>query len=68
MLGGSWAVITHIRGLKTPFITTHEPPSKPVFIRDGGLLGHLGAHLLADPVQPGTWVLLEGGSFEGFRV
>ena len=22
-------VITHIRGLITPFITTHEPPSRP---------------------------------------
>ena len=43
LLGGSWVVIsgvisrvplkgsliTHIRGLVTPFITTHEPPSKP---------------------------------------
>ena len=38
ILGGSWVVITgvrirltilitHIRGLITPFITTHEPPS-----------------------------------------
>ena len=35
MLGGSWAVINgvisrvsiHIRGLRTPLITTHEPPS-----------------------------------------
>ena len=37
MLGGSWLVsgvtsrvprvITHIKGLKTPLITTHEPPS-----------------------------------------
>ena len=40
LLGGSWAVIsgvisrvtiltTHIRGLITLLITTHEPPSKP---------------------------------------
>ena len=39
MLGGSWVVIsgviskvtiviTHIRGLITPLISTHEPPSK----------------------------------------
>ena len=39
MLGGSWVVIngvisrvtiilTHIRGRKTPLITTHEPPSR----------------------------------------
>ena len=39
VLGGSWVVtsgvisrvtivITHIRGLITPLITTHEPPSK----------------------------------------
>ena len=39
VLGGSWAVIsgviirvaiiiTHIRGLITPLIATHEPPSK----------------------------------------
>ena len=34
LLGGSWVVIsrvtiliTHIRGLITPLITTHEPPS-----------------------------------------
>ena len=38
ILGGSWVVIsgvisrvtiviTHIRGLMTPFMTTHEPPS-----------------------------------------
>ena len=38
LLGGSWVVIsrgisrvtiliTHIRGLRTPLITTHEPPS-----------------------------------------
>ena len=38
LLGGSWAVIsgdiirvtlliTHIRGLRTPLVTTHEPPS-----------------------------------------
>ena len=38
-LGGSWVVIngviskativrTHIKGLITPFISTHEPPSK----------------------------------------
>ena len=42
MLGGSWVVIsrvisrvtillTHIRGLITPLITTREPPSVPVF-------------------------------------
>ena len=41
LLGGSWAVIsgvisrvtiviTHIRGLITPLITTHEPPSRVV--------------------------------------
>ena len=41
VLGGSWGVIsgvisrvsiltTHIRGLITPFITTHEPPSRGV--------------------------------------
>ena len=40
LLGGSWVVIsgvisrvtvfiTHIRGLITPRITTHEPPSRP---------------------------------------
>ena len=40
LLGGSWVVIsrvisrvtiliTHIRGLITPLITTHEPPSRP---------------------------------------
>ena len=40
LLGGSWAVIsrvifrvtiiiTHIRGLITLLITTHEPPSRP---------------------------------------
>ena len=40
ILGGSWVgingvrsrvtvVITRIRGLITPLITTHEPPSKP---------------------------------------
>ena len=36
LLGGSWVVIsrvttiaiTHIRGLLTPRITTHEPPSR----------------------------------------
>ena len=39
LLGGSWllisraisritAVITHIKGLITPLITTHEPPSR----------------------------------------
>ena len=39
VLGGSWVVtsrvvsratilITHIRGLTTPLITTHEPPSR----------------------------------------
>ena len=39
ILGGSWVVIsrviskeiilmTHIRGLITPLITTHEPPSR----------------------------------------
>ena len=39
LLGGSWEVrsgvismvtivITHIRGLKAPLITTHEPPSR----------------------------------------
>ena len=39
LLGGSWVVIsgvisrvtlliTHVRGLITPLITTHEPPSK----------------------------------------
>ena len=39
VLGGSWVVIsgvismvtlilTHFRGLITPFITTHEPPSR----------------------------------------
>ena len=41
-LGGSWVVIsgvisrvaivmTHIRGLITPLITTHEPPSSGLF-------------------------------------
>ena len=41
LLGGSWVVISrvisrvtiliiHIRGLITPLITTHEPPSRPV--------------------------------------
>ena len=41
ILGGSWVVIsghisrvtiliTHIRGLITPLITTHEPPSTPL--------------------------------------
>ena len=40
LLGGSWVVvsgvisrvamlITHSRGLVTPLITPHEPPSKP---------------------------------------
>ena len=40
LLGGSWVVlskvlsrvtmlISHIRGLITPLITAHEPPSKP---------------------------------------
>ena len=40
VLGGSWVVtsgviskvtisITHIKGLITPLITTHEPPSRP---------------------------------------
>ena len=40
LLGGSWVVlsgvisrvttlITHIKGLTTPLITTHEPPSRP---------------------------------------
>ena len=40
LLGGSWLVlsrvrsrvtilITHIRGLITPLVTTHEPPSRP---------------------------------------
>ena len=39
LLGGSWVIIsgvisgvtiliTHIRGLTTPLITTHEPPSR----------------------------------------
>ena len=39
LLGGAWVVIsrvisrvtiliTHIRGLITPFVTTHEPPSR----------------------------------------
>ena len=42
MLGGSWVVtsgvifkvtivVTHIRGLITPLITTHEPPSAICF-------------------------------------
>ena len=41
LLGGSWVVIhgvisrvtvliTHIRGLITPLIATHEPPSTPI--------------------------------------
>ena len=40
LLGGSWVVVSrvrskitiviaHISGLRTPLITTHEPPSKP---------------------------------------
>ena len=41
-VGGSWVaingvinrvtiLISHIRGLMTPLISTHEPPSKPPF-------------------------------------
>ena len=44
LLGGSWVVvsrvisrvaivITYIRGLITPLITTHEPPSRPSSVR-----------------------------------
>ena len=57
ILGGSWVdisrvisrrtiVITHIRGLITPLITTHEPPStvydnmpqSPILMVEGALL------------------------------
>ena len=48
ILGGSWVaisrvtsritmVITYIRGLKTPLITAHEPPST-VIRKDGSLV------------------------------
>ena len=47
VLGGSWVVIsgvisrvtiimTHIRGLITPLITTHEPPSRDWQVREEG--------------------------------
>ena len=49
VLGGSWVVISgvisrvsiliaHIRGLVTPLITTHEPPSNPIELPEDELL------------------------------
>ena len=51
VLGGSWVVtsrvisritvvLTHIRGLIAPFITTHEPPS--MFVRTSSPRSHFG--------------------------
>ena len=49
MLGGSWVVISsvtilisHIRGLITPLITSHEPPSGVLDISCCGFMGFLG--------------------------
>ena len=39
-------IITHIKGLITPLITTHEPPSKPVGFRLSAL-GTRGQELRA---------------------